>query len=224
MRDRGPDGRDGLKVACWGLSVQGSVWSVAVVEVSEGVDEVVEFGELVRQVVAGVELVSPRSVGAFDATVHFRGFWREDVEGNFFGLAGLFELGHELGAAIDLDASDWEGQLSGEFVEEFGGGMGGGARECVGLGEAGDWIVGGELLDGPLAGWPDGEGVDLDETSGCGGFHPLGQPERVAALYPAAAFLDVAAQDGDRLNSAARDQLLQDAADSGIGDLEALGA
>ncbi len=42
-------------------------------------------------------------VGAFDTAVEFRAPWREDEEREFVVLAGSFELGHELGAAIDRE-------------------------------------------------------------------------------------------------------------------------
>ncbi len=39
-------------------------------------------------------------IGAFDTAVEFRAPWREDEEREFVVLAGSFELGHELGAAM----------------------------------------------------------------------------------------------------------------------------
>ena len=56
-----------------------------------------------------------------------------------------FEVGHELGAAVDLDAVDLEGHVGDELVEEGGGEVGGGAACDAGDGPFGDRIVGGEV-------------------------------------------------------------------------------
>lgn len=71
---------------------------------------------------AGVEFVAPGAVGAFDAAVEHGRPGRQDVELEALGLAGVLELGHELGAAIDLDGADREGQFGEQLVEEAGGG------------------------------------------------------------------------------------------------------
>jgi hypothetical protein len=77
------------------------VRSVGVVEVGEGVDVLVEAIEPAWQVVAGVELVSPGALGGFDGSVEVGPLWGQDEEGEVLGGASLFELGHELRAAID---------------------------------------------------------------------------------------------------------------------------
>jgi len=53
----------------WGFSCKGSVWSVVVVEVLEGVGQFGDFIDAHWQVGAGVELISPSSVAALDDAV-----------------------------------------------------------------------------------------------------------------------------------------------------------
>ena len=69
-------------------------------------DEGLEFVDAARQVVWGVEFVSPGELGAFDAAVEVGTFWRQDHELEAVFLAMILEDGHELGSAVDLDAFD----------------------------------------------------------------------------------------------------------------------
>ncbi len=62
------------EVLGWGKSGKGSVRSVVVVEVPEAVDDVVEGGEGVREVVGLVELESPGAVASFDGAVELGSF------------------------------------------------------------------------------------------------------------------------------------------------------
>src|SRR5215207_1320274 len=78
---------------------------------------------------ASIELVSPGAVAAFDGAVELGRSRRQDIESEVLFGAGLFEFGHELGSAIDLDRLHREGHLGDELVEEDGGGLGGGAVE-----------------------------------------------------------------------------------------------
>ena len=48
-----------VEILAWGLSAKSAVGSVMVVEVGKGIDMFVEGIEAMRQVVAGVEFVSP---------------------------------------------------------------------------------------------------------------------------------------------------------------------
>ncbi len=80
---------------------------------SDGVVEVLEFGEGGRGLgdgefagAEGPELGPGGVVGALDAAVEPGGSWREDEERAPEVAAGGFELGHELGAAVDLDGLD----------------------------------------------------------------------------------------------------------------------
>ena len=52
------------------------------------------------------------AVAALDGAVELRSLGRQHVEGEALVGAGLFEVGHELGAAVDLDACDLEGVAS----------------------------------------------------------------------------------------------------------------
>jgi hypothetical protein len=52
----------------------------------------------------------------------------------------------------------------------------------MGDGEAGDGIVGGELLDRALGGGADGEGIELDDVAGGDGLGALGQASGVGPL------------------------------------------
>jgi hypothetical protein len=69
-----------LKVVGWGSSAKGSVWSVMVIEVLEGVEDWIDRFDGSGQVVDGVEFVSPGAVAAFDRAVHLRRLGREDEE------------------------------------------------------------------------------------------------------------------------------------------------
>ena len=73
-----------------------------------------------------VEVFSKCSVGSLDASVVFGFCGWEDEEGDVELGAGLFELPHELGSAIDLNGFDFEGCCFDEFQEESScGGAGG---------------------------------------------------------------------------------------------------
>ena len=86
--------------------------------------------------------------------------------GDPLGLAGGFELGHELASAVDLDGLHREGHVGCDFVEQACGGLGCGAVERFGDGPFGDRIVGGEVLDRLGGGEIDEDGVELDEAAG----------------------------------------------------------
>src|SRR5947199_8888277 len=75
---------------------------MVVVEVLEGVDPLGELLQIQRQIVAGVELVAPSAVAAFDRAVELGRARRQDVERQLGVPTGEFELGHEFGAAVDL--------------------------------------------------------------------------------------------------------------------------
>src|SRR5271166_1258251 len=74
-----------------------------------------------------VELLGVGAIGAFDGAVEFGRTWGENEQMETALLAGLFELGGELGTAVDLNRSDGEGHAMLQGVEELGGGLGGGA-------------------------------------------------------------------------------------------------
>lgn len=97
--------------------------------VGEGIDERLEAIERAGQVEAGVELVAPGALGSLDAAVELGPFWRQDEEGKATVLAGLLEGGPELGSSVHLDASDREGCLDEQLIEE---GRGAGCRGAAG--------------------------------------------------------------------------------------------
>jgi hypothetical protein len=109
------------EVLGWGFSCKGCVGSVVVVEVLEGADHLGDFVDARWEIGAGVELVAPGSIATLDSSVEL---WRsggQDVEGQVLVGAGLLELGHELGAAVDLNGFDGIGHLFEDRVEELGG-------------------------------------------------------------------------------------------------------
>ena len=153
---------------------------------SDGVVEVLELGEGGRSLgdgefagVEGPEFGPGGVVGALDAAVGLWGSWREDEEWELEVAACGFELGHELGAAVDLDGLD-PGVLGEQRFEESAGVAGGGAGEDEAEHELGGRADGAELLGGlSVAG--DGHVVDLDEFAGRGGAHAGGEARGVAA-------------------------------------------
>jgi len=88
---------EGVEILCWSEVAKGLVGSVVIASVSECVDEGLEFVEAVGPVVCGVEFVSPRGLGTFDAPVEVGTFWRQYHELEAVGLAMILEDGHELG-------------------------------------------------------------------------------------------------------------------------------
>ena len=106
MRRRGLLARVILEVLDRGQSGKGSVGSVVVIEVLEGIDLLGDFVDAVGEFDAGIELVSPGSVASFDGPIELWRARRKDIEGQFLVGAGQLELGHELRAPIDLDGFD----------------------------------------------------------------------------------------------------------------------
>ena len=106
MRDGFLFGLSGCKVLGRCSSAKGAVGAVGVVAVLEGVDERIELVDAGWQIVDGVELVAPRAVASLDRAVDLGALGRQHEELDGSALAGVLELGHELGAAIDLDGLD----------------------------------------------------------------------------------------------------------------------
>ena len=198
------------------LPVQRHVWS-------DGVVEVLEFGEGGRSLgdgefagVEGPEFGPGGVVGALDAAVGLWGSWREDEEWKLEVATCGFELGHELGAAVDLDGLD-PGVLGEQRFEESAGVAGGGAGEDEAEHELGGRADGAELLGGlSVAG--DGHVVDLDELAGRGGAHAGGEARGVAAGEVAAPLRrGPSAEEGAGLYVPESQSLLEDPADGGLG-------
>ena len=188
---------------------------------SDGVVEVLEFGEGGRGLgdgefafVAGPEFGSGGVVGALDAAVEPGGSWREDEERAPEVAAGGFELGHELGAAVDLDGPDpWV--LVEQRFEELAGVAGGGAGEDEAEHEPGGRASGSECLECVSAAG-DGHVVDLDEFAGGGGAHAGGESPGVAGGEVAAPLRrGPSAEEGAGPRVSGRHALREDPADVG---------
>ena len=89
----------------------------------------VEFFHLQRAGSDLVELLGVGAIGAFDGAVEFGRTRRQDEQMEAALLTGLFELGGELRAAIDLDGADGKGHAVLQGVEELRGGLGGGTGD-----------------------------------------------------------------------------------------------
>ena len=210
---------EGAEILCRSEVAKGLVRSVVIVSVGEGVDEGLEFVDAAGQVVCGVEFVSPRGLGAFDAAVEVGTFWRQDHELEAVFPAMILEDGHELGSAVDLDAFDLERSGGDELVEQGFCGAGGSVGGDVGKGPFGDRVVGGEVLEGPVGTQVDKQRVDLDQFAGLFGFASLGQALGVALAlgHADAAAAGPAAQDRHGDDRAAGDEPAEDAPDGGDG-------
>jgi hypothetical protein len=120
---------------------------MVVESMGEGVDKGLQLIDSLRQIVGGIELISPGRLGTLDAAVEVGALRRQHEEFEAARLAFGFEDGFELGSAIDLNAPDGEGRLSDELGEQrLGAGC---ARSCgdAADGPLGDRVIGGEMLD-----------------------------------------------------------------------------
>jgi hypothetical protein len=81
-------------------------------------------------------------------------------------LAGLFELGGKLRAAIDLHGADGEGHAVLPGVEELRGGLSGGAGVRLQHVPAGNHIASGELFEDHTGNGTDIQGIDFDQVAG----------------------------------------------------------
>src|SRR5690606_2164904 len=126
MRRRAHFGSADLEILVWGQSVEGSVRPEMVIEMLEGIDVLGDLVDVVWQVDDGVELVSPGAIASRDGAVELGRARRQDKEGDGLCGARLLELGHELGAAVDLYGFDGPWHFGNDLVEEVGGIAGGG--------------------------------------------------------------------------------------------------
>ena len=117
-----------------------------VIEMLEGIDVLGDLVDVVWQVDDGVELVSPGAIASLDGAVELRRVRRQDVEWDGLCGARLLELGHELGAAVDLYGFDGPRHFGGDLVEEVGGIAGGGVAIGLGHGPLGIGVVSVEML------------------------------------------------------------------------------
>ncbi len=117
---------------------------------------------------AGVEvpeLDAGAVVGSFDAAIELRSSRRQDKLRDVELLASLLELGPELGAAVDLDGMEGEGQVLDHGLQETSGVASGGAGIDTGHHVLADRGDGPELLElGAVEGHR--QVIDLDELPG----------------------------------------------------------
>jgi hypothetical protein len=83
-------------------------------------------------------------------------------------LAGLFELGSELGTAVDLHGTNRKGHAVLQGVEELRGGLSGGAGVSLQHVPAGNHVTGRELFKDHARNGTDVQGVDFDQVAGLG--------------------------------------------------------
>jgi len=86
----------------------------------------VEFVHLQRAGSDLVKLFGVGAIGALDGAVEFGRARRQDEQMEAALLAGLFELGGKLGAAVDLHGADRKGHAVLQGIEELSGGLSGG--------------------------------------------------------------------------------------------------
>src|ERR1700674_317834 len=126
----------------------------------------VEFFHLERAGRDLVELLGVSAIGAFDGAVEFGRTWRQDEQMEATLLAGLFELGGKLRAAIDLDGADGKRHTVLQRVEELRGGLSGGASVRLNHVPAGNHIASGELFEDHAGNGTDVQAIDFDQVAG----------------------------------------------------------
>ena len=217
----GGETQGGGKILERGFPVEGHVGSDMVVEVFVAGEGWGGVGDGEFAVVGALELGSRGVVGALDAAVGFGRPLREDEQWEIQVAAGLLELGHELGAAVDLEGHD-PGVVGEQRFEEAAGAAGGGACEDAAEHEPGGRADGAELLQGPaVAG--DGHVVDLDELAGRGGAQAGREAPGVAAGEVAPPLRPrPSAEEGAGAHVSERDAFLKDPSDGGLGQEDAV--
>jgi len=143
------------------------------------------FPAVERDVLDFVELLPVGPVTPLHTSVDLGPAGRVHEQHDLGSPAGLFELVHELRAAIDLDGPDPKRKLHPQMVKEVGRGRAG--LPFVGLRphELDDLIPGAELEPLLSRDQAHSQGVDLDQIAG--GLHPvsLGYFRGIARLTPA---------------------------------------
>ena len=127
-----------LTVGHRGLHVNAVMGAVVVVVPLEGNQFAVDRADGQRPVVTVIELAAGGAVGPLYAAVEVGAVRRQDEEGDAEVATGLFELGHELAAAVHLDGGDVEGGLTPQAAQEVAGVAGGGSAVGAHDGEAGE--------------------------------------------------------------------------------------
>jgi len=177
----------------------------------------VEFLHLQRAGRDLIKLLGVSPLGALDRAVELgRSRWQNE-QAQAALLAGLLEVGSELGTAIHLQSTDGKGHAVQQGFQELGSGRGGGPR--VGLDDvpARDHIAGGELLEDYARQGTRIKSIDLDEVSRPGNRVLLGFADGVRAGAQGAT---VHAAAGRLPQTAMAFQLAHDAAHHGSGNPE----
>ncbi len=117
-----------LNMLCRGQTIQRMMRADGIVDPYPGVKGMVEEAELQVIQIDFVKFFFVGTVSAFDMAVEFWGVRRQDEQAQGVLLAGPIEGRRELGTAVDLDGSHWEGHARQQGIREVGGCMGCGAQ------------------------------------------------------------------------------------------------
>src|SRR5207247_2022035 len=93
------------------------------------------------------ELFLVGALGALDVAVQFGRARRQDEEFDATLAADIFELGHELGAAVHLDRFDGERHALKNCIQEAGRGVSRGAAMSLQDVPTSEDVAGGEVLE-----------------------------------------------------------------------------
>ncbi len=146
---------------------QGLVRTDGVVDVLPALQLLIELGEGRASVGCDfVELLVVGAVGPLDAAIQLRRATRQHEQTNLTQLTGLFEIGGELAAAIDLQSAHRERHALQQVVEELRGGERGGTREHRDDVPAANRVAGAEVMPEHPAGWAHLFGIDLHQIAG----------------------------------------------------------
>lgn len=160
--------------------------AVRVVNAFPATEFAVDLFEGVRQLDAAVELFAVGALGAFDVAVELRGAWWQDEEADAAFLAGGLELGHELGATVDLNSFHGKGHALHDRIQEAGRGVSRGAAMYLQDLPTAEDVASSEMFEAETGVENDVSGIYLDDvTWGTGQVvlglaHPVGAPEGLA--------------------------------------------
>ena len=137
-----------------------------------------------RALIKRVELISAGAIGSFHTAVVFGFFRGEYIQGDIQVLAGLFELGHKLTAAIDLDRADRERYLLAQGLQKVSGRATGRPAVYPQDTPFRDRTDGLELLEGLALGERQTHVIHLTPCSGLLAFHPVSPALGMAPEHP----------------------------------------
>src|SRR3990172_5418959 len=139
---------------------------VAVVNVLPFAEELADLVEGGGRGETVVELLLVGPLGTLDVAVELGRARRKDEEFDAALAAGVLELGHELGAAVDLDRPHGGGHALADGIQEAGRGVSRGVAMCLQDLPAGEDVAGGEVLEREPGEEGDVSGVHLDDGAG----------------------------------------------------------